>query len=149
MTDLSNIHMFPFYSDLLLPWHYSIHIHVCENSGMPYEVMAHYHKCEDDTFAVDDLVFVSTADLLLLKGQAMTLLPKYVGPFKIIEAYQGTFSYKVELLAQLQAWNLHDRFHQSKLHSYSIKPIGSFKVKKFWPITQPINWYHYIFLSYI
>ena len=28
-------------------------------------------------------------------------------------------------------------------------PIGSFKVKKFWPITQPINWYHYIFLSYI
>ena len=26
---------------------------------------------------------------------------------------------------------------------------GSFKVKKFWPITQPINWYHYIFLSYI
>ena len=44
MTDLSNIHMFPFYSDFLLPWHYSIHIHICENSGMPYEVMAHYHK---------------------------------------------------------------------------------------------------------
>ena len=58
-------------------------------------------QCEDDTFAVGDLVFVSTADLLLLKGQAMTLLPKYVGPFKIIEAYQGTSSYKVKLLAQL------------------------------------------------
>ena len=26
------------------PWHYSIHIHICENLGMPYEVMAHYHK---------------------------------------------------------------------------------------------------------
>ena len=30
-----------------------------------------------------------------------------------------------------------------------IDALGSFKVKKFWPITQPINWYHYIFLSYI
>jgi hypothetical protein len=58
-----------------------------------------YH--EDDTFAISDLVFVSTADLSLLKGQAMKLLPKYVSPFKIIKAYQGTFSYKVELLAQL------------------------------------------------
>ena len=42
MTDLSNIHVFPFYSDLLLPWH----IHICETLGMPYEVMAHYHKFE-------------------------------------------------------------------------------------------------------
>ena len=73
---------------------------------------------KDDTFTVGDLVFVSTVDLLLPKGWAMKLLPKYVGPFKIIEAYQGTSSYKVKLLAQLRARNLHDRFHRSKLRPY-------------------------------
>jgi hypothetical protein len=71
------------------------------------------HK--DDTFVVDDLVFMSTADLSLPKGWARKLLPKYVGPFKILDAYQSTSSYKIELLAQLQAQNLHDQFHQSKL----------------------------------
>jgi hypothetical protein len=41
----------------------------------------------DDSFTTEDLVYVSIADLLLLKGRAMKLLPKYVGPFKAIGAH--------------------------------------------------------------
>jgi hypothetical protein len=46
---------------------------------------ANRHHREDDIFAAGDLVYVSTVDLSLLKGQAIKLLPKYVGPFKIID----------------------------------------------------------------
>ena len=61
---------------------------------------------------------MSTADLSLPKGRAHKLLPKFVGPFKILDAQPSTLTYKVELLAQLQARNLHDWFHRSKICPY-------------------------------
>ena len=75
-----------------------------------------HHHHEDDAFAVGDPMFVSTSDLSLPKGRATKLLPKYVGPFKVLEAHPNTSTYKVELPSQLKAWNLHDWFHRSKLH---------------------------------
>ena len=61
---------------------------------------------------------VSTSDLSLLKGRATKLLPKYVSPFKVLDAQTSTSNYQVELPAQLKARNLHDRFHRSKLRPY-------------------------------
>ena len=65
-----------------------------------------------------NLVFVSTADLSLLKGYAYKLLPKFVSPFKILNTQPSISTYRVELLAQLQARNLHNWFHQSKICPY-------------------------------
>jgi len=79
---------------------------------------ANRHRHEGDTFMAGNLVFVSTADLSLPKGRTHKLLPKFVSPFKILDAQPSTSTYKVELLAQLRAWNLHDQFHQSKIHPY-------------------------------
>jgi hypothetical protein len=79
---------------------------------------ANRRRREDDTFATGDLVYVSTADLSLPKGRASKLLPKYVGPFKILEAQPRNSSYRIELPAQLRARNLHDRFHRSKLRPH-------------------------------
>jgi len=79
---------------------------------------ANRHQHEGDTFMAGDLVFVSTADLLLPKGCVHKLLPKFVGPFKILDAQPSTSTYRVELPAQLQAQNLHNWFHQSKIHPY-------------------------------
>jgi hypothetical protein len=62
----------------------------------------HRHQ-EDNSFTVGDLVYVSSADLSLPKGCASKLLPKYVSPFKVLDAQQSTSSYKVELPDQLQA----------------------------------------------
>jgi len=79
---------------------------------------ANHHRREGDTFTAGDLVFVSTADLSLPKGRAHKLLPKFVGPFKILDAQPSTSTYRVELPAQLRAQNLHNQFHQSKIHPY-------------------------------
>jgi len=65
-----------------------------------------------------NLVFVSTADLSLPKGCVHKLLPKFVGPFKILDAQPSTSTYRVKLPAQLQARNLHDWFHRSKIRPY-------------------------------
>lgn len=58
---------------------------------------------DNDEFRTGDLVYVSTADLSLPKGQASKLLPKYVGPFKVTEVSLKTLSYQIELPTQLQA----------------------------------------------
>jgi hypothetical protein len=79
---------------------------------------ANHRRRDSDEFATGDLVYVSTADLSLPKGRVMKLLPKYVGPFKILDARPDTSSYRVELPAQLRARHLHDRFHRSKLRPH-------------------------------
>ena len=79
---------------------------------------ANRRQREDDSFAVGDLVYVSSADLSLPKGRAVKLLPKYVGPFKVLNAQTSTSTYEIELPAQLRARNLHNRFHQSKIRPY-------------------------------
>jgi len=58
---------------------------------------ANRHRRKDDPFMLGDLVYVSTADLSLPKGHASKLLPKYVGPFKILDAQLSTSTYKVDL----------------------------------------------------
>jgi hypothetical protein len=50
-------------------------------------------RCKDDTFAVSDLIYVSSTDLSLPKGRAVKLLPKYIGPFKVIDAQSSTSNY--------------------------------------------------------
>jgi len=84
--------------------------------------MHHANRCrhEDDHFVVGEFVYVSTADLSLPRGCASKLLPKYVSPFKVLDAQSGSSSYKIELPAQLKAQHLHDQFHQSKLRPYHI-----------------------------
>lgn len=79
---------------------------------------ANNRRRDDDKFQKGDLVYVSTSDLSLPKGRAGKLLPKYIGPFKILEAHSSTSSYRVELPARLRARRLHDRFHRSKLRPH-------------------------------
>jgi hypothetical protein len=79
---------------------------------------ANWHCHQDDYFTVGDLVYVSTADLLLPKGCTSKLLLKYIGPFKVLEADLSTSSYKVELPTLLHACNIHNRLHRSKLRPY-------------------------------
>jgi hypothetical protein len=81
----------------------------------------HYANCQcckDDSFMAGNLIYVSTADLSLPKGQATKLLPKYIGPFKILKAHSDKSTYKVELPALLHARNLHNQLHRSKLRPY-------------------------------
>jgi hypothetical protein len=79
--------------------------------------MHHANRCcaQNDTFANGELVYVSTSDLSLPKGRASKLIPKYIGPFKVLDAHPEVSTYVIALPKQLRVCRLHNCFHWSKL----------------------------------
>ena len=54
------------------------------------------------TLSVRELVYLTTKNLTLPKGRARKLLPKYVGPMKIVAKNPATDNYTLELPQQLK-----------------------------------------------
>ena len=73
---------------------------------------------EDPPLSVGDLVYLSTADLNLPKGQANKLLPKFIGPYPIEAAYPATSNYTLTLPLELVNRRIHPKFHISQLHPH-------------------------------
>ncbi|GJE97660.1 polyprotein [Phanerochaete sordida] len=65
-------------------------------------------------FAEGDLVYLSTQNLKLPKQRARKLLPKYIGPYKILKDYANS-TYKLDLPSELRQRGLHANFHASLL----------------------------------
>lgn len=63
----------------------------------------------------DDLVYLSTKNLSLPKGRVSKLLPKYIGPYKVVRAMPETSNYDIELPEELVKRRIHPRFHVSLL----------------------------------
>jgi hypothetical protein len=60
--------------------------------------------CHEGTeYQVGDLVYLLTENLSLPKGLAKKLLPKYIGPYKVVEAHHQALTVKLELPAALEA----------------------------------------------
>jgi hypothetical protein len=69
-----------------------------------------------DEFKVGDLVWLSTENLKLANfGTAKKFLPKFVGPYKVLEVSQEALNYKLELPS---LWKIHDTFHISLLRRF-------------------------------
>lgn len=66
----------------------------------------------------DSLVYLSTKNLNLPKGQASKLLPKFVGPYRVEEAHPETSTYVLDLPDDLRQRRLHDTFHVNLLRPY-------------------------------
>jgi len=67
-------------------------------------VQRHYsntRRRQEPTIKEGDLVYLSTKNLSLPKGQANKLMPKYVGPYKVLQAYPETSNYMLELPSEL------------------------------------------------
>ncbi|KAJ2921647.1 hypothetical protein H1R20_g15445, partial [Candolleomyces eurysporus] len=64
-------------------------------------------------FEVGDLVYISTKNISFPKGLARKLVPKYIGPYKIVADFN--FSFRIELPASLKARGVHNIFHLSLL----------------------------------
>ena len=62
-----------------------------------------------------DLVYLSTKNLALPKGRVSKLLPKYIGPYKVVRAMANTSNYELELPEELVKRRVHPRFHVSLL----------------------------------
>jgi hypothetical protein len=70
-------------------------------------------RCEGAEYKVGDLVYLSTENLSLPKGWAKKLLPKYIGPYKVIEAHNQASTIKLELPVALEAQRIKSMFHAS------------------------------------
>lgn len=65
-----------------------------------------------------DLVYLATENLNLPKGRAKKLLPKFIGPYKVEEAWPDTSTYKIELPEDLRKRRIHPTFHISRLRRH-------------------------------
>lgn len=65
-------------------------------------------------FAKDDLVYLSTKNISFPKGLARKLIPRYIGPFKVLEDF-GNQSFRLQLSDSLKQRGVHDVFHASLL----------------------------------
>jgi hypothetical protein len=65
-------------------------------------------------FKKDDLVYLSTKNIKFPKGLARKLVPKYIGPYKILQDY-GNQSFRLDLPSRLKQRGVHDVFHASLL----------------------------------
>jgi hypothetical protein len=71
-------------------------------------------KRSDVEFAVDQLVLLSTRFLKLKHTGTTKFLPRWVGPFKVLERI-GSLAYRLELPTH---WKIHNVFHASKMKEY-------------------------------
>lgn len=67
---------------------------------------------------VGDRVFLSTKNLNLPKDRTSKLLPKFVGPYIVLEARPESSNYKLDLPKELWKCCIHDVFHVSLLCPY-------------------------------
>ena len=79
---------------------------------------ANRRRCEEPNLMEGDLVYLSTADLNLPKGQAHKLLPKFIGLYPIITAQPEVSTYTLELPPELVNRRIHLTFHVSKLRPH-------------------------------
>jgi hypothetical protein len=69
-------------------------------------------------YELGEKVYLSTENLSLPKGRAKKLLPKYIGPYKIIAAKPQTSRYTIELPLQLKKRRINPSVHKSKLKPF-------------------------------
>jgi hypothetical protein len=65
-------------------------------------------------FIVADLAYVSTKNLSLPKGQARKLVPKFIGPYKLVRDFRNN-SFELDLPPHLRQRGIHPVFHSSLL----------------------------------
>ena len=64
------------------------------------------------------LAYLATQDLALPKGRAQKLLPKYIGPYKIVKADRNQSRYTLELPEELVKRHIHPVFHVTCLRPH-------------------------------
>jgi hypothetical protein len=75
------------------------------------------HRAEKP-FEVDEEVYLSMEKLNLLKGRAWKLMPKYIGPYRVLASYLDSSTYLLDLPDSLNRWQIHPRFHASRLRQH-------------------------------
>src|SRR6266481_1416112 len=84
-------------------------------------VQAHHANCRrrpGELHSPGNLVYLLTKNLSLPKGQAKKLVPRYIGPYKVMEVHTSTSTVTLELLPELVARHIHPMFHISLIRAH-------------------------------
>ncbi len=65
-------------------------------------------------FSEGDLAYISTRNISFPKGLARKMVPKYIGPYRILKDFANS-SFRLELPSNLKSRGIHDVFHVSLL----------------------------------
>jgi hypothetical protein len=79
---------------------------------------ANKRRRPEEPFRVGEEVYLSTEDLNLPKGRARKLMPKYVGPYKVLRSDPKSSSYELDLPESLKGRRVHPTFHARKLRRH-------------------------------
>ena len=75
----------------------------------------HANRCRRvSPFELNNLVYVSTKNMNLPRQQVRKLVPKYIGPYRIIRN-AGNKAFELELPLEMKNHNIHPVFHASLL----------------------------------
>ena len=69
------------------------------------------HHTSDILYHVGDHVYLLTQNLTLPKGRARKLVPKYIGPYKVVKAHNGASTVTLKLPPALIAQEISPTFH--------------------------------------
>ena len=69
-------------------------------------------------FKIGDLVYLSTKNLSMPKGRARKLIPKYIGPMKVVKRHTASDTYTLDLPDQLKVRRVHPMFHVGLLRAH-------------------------------
>ena len=75
-------------------------------------------RSEEPSLKIDSLAYLSTRNLSLPRGGASKLLPKFIGPYPIVEANPETSNYRLGLPTKLAKCGIHNNFHVSLLRKH-------------------------------
>lgn len=76
------------------------------------------HKGADKPLQKGELVYLSTENLSLPTKRARKLVPKYIGPYRIIDGDSSSSAYTLELPPDLKKRGIHPKFHVSRLRRH-------------------------------
>jgi hypothetical protein len=79
---------------------------------------ANQRRRQEPEIQLNDLVYLSTKNLNLPRGRASKLLPKFIGPYPIIEVHEDSSNYRVGLPTELAKRGIHNNFHASLLRKH-------------------------------
>ena len=79
---------------------------------------ANRHQQPGNVFVPGDRVYLLMENLALPKGRAKKLLPKFSGPYKVVEMHTAISTVTIELPPELTAQWVHPTFHASLLRAH-------------------------------
>lgn len=106
-------HLMDAHNALIVSWEFQI-------------VYANRARRKDPLLKEGDLVYLSTKNLNASKGRARKLIPKFIGPYQIIECFPNESVYKLDLPDNLKKRQIHPSFHISSLKPFIASSNESF-----------------------